>query len=564
MFAKVNTAGLLGIDGFLAEVECDIQNGLPGFFLTGALSPETREAQFRVWNALKNSDFPMTPKKVTVNFSPAFIRKDGTSYDLPIAIAVLSSMGIINYSGLNNTAFFGEVGLDGSLKRVRGALSLAFVLKRSGVTRIVVPKDNIKEAALAPGMEVIGCRSISDVVEVIKDGFSMEKIKECGALRLVGDMEDEAEKFYENENHVDFLNHTDSASDDYKQQGSRIIKEKYDVDFCNVHGQDYLKRAAEIAVSGRHNILMSGPAGTGKTMIARRMPTIMPDLTRDEDIEISMVYSVCGLLPADRPLLSRRPFRSPHHGISDAAFAGGGSQIMPGEMSLASGGILFLDEMPLFSRVALETMRQPMEDRKITITRVKGSYTYPADFMLVGAMNNCACGFYPDKRKCTCTRAQIKAYMGRLSKPLLERIDICAAARPVNFDELTVGGTDGNSIKENEETSDVIKKRVVKVYKIQAERFKNYTDVKYNSRMGVREIEKFCALGPGEKNYMREIYRAKSLSGRTYHKILKVARTIADMEGSEYIRINHLQEAVGLRSIEDELFKRRKMEAFIL
>lgn len=538
MFAKINTAGLLGIDGFLAEVECDIQNGLPGFFLTGALSAETREAQFRVWNALKNSDFSMVPKKITVNFSPASIKKDGTAYDLPIAMAVLGAMGIMDYSELKDTAFIGELGLDGSLKRVRGALSLAFVLKKNDIKRIVVPVQNTKEAALAPGIEIIGCRLLTDVVRVVKSGFSINEINECGAMR----------KFIETDE--------DPDKDDFKDHSAF----KYADDFCDVHGQDYLKRAAEIAVSGRHNILMSGPAGTGKTMIARRMPTIMPDLTRDEDIEISKVYSILGLLPEDKPLLSRRPFRSPHHGISDAAFVGGGSQILPGEISLASGGILFLDEMPLFSRTALETLRQPMEDRKITITRVKGSYTYPADFMLVAAMNNCACGFYPDKRKCTCTKAQIKAYMGRLSKPLMERIDICAAARPINFSELTFSAPEDD--KNKPETSQKIRMRVERTYEIQAKRFKDQEKIKYNSRMSIREIEKYCLLGEKEKEYMKEIFKLKGLSARTYHKILKVARTIADMDECENINVSHLQEAVGLRSIEDDLFKKRKIEAF--
>lgn len=550
MFAKVNTAGLLGIDGFLAQVECDIQNGLPGFFLTGALSPETREAQFRVWNALKNSNFPMQPKKITVNFSPASMRKDGTSYDLPIAVAVLCAMGFLDHTRLKETAFFGEVGLDGSLKKVRGALPLSFILKKNNIKTIVVPAENANEAALAPDIGIIGCHNIEEVVNVLKTQFHGDWITAI------------SKSLYKENNEKLTSNDAIFIDGGSAMDFAKHYNNKYDVDFCDVHGQDYLKRAAEIAVSGRHNILMSGPAGTGKTMIARRMPTIMPDLTLDENIKISMVYSICGLLPEDRPLLSKRPFRSPHHGISDAAFAGGGNMVLPGEISLASGGILFLDEMPLFTRTALETLRQPMEDRKITITRVKGSYTYPADFMLVAAMNNCACGFYPDRRKCTCTKAQIKAYMGRISKPLMERIDICAAARPISFNELTSNPSDKNIVAT--ETSKVIKKRVERTYEIQANRFKDYENVKYNSRMGIREIEKFCCLGPCEKDYMREIFKIKGLSGRTYHKILKVARTIADMDEQQDIRTIHLQEAIGLRSIEDELFKPRKIEAFAI
>lgn len=520
MFARIKCAGLMGIEGYCADVETNVATGLPGFSLTGALSSETREAQFRVWNALKNCGFEPAPRKVTVNLSPSDIRKDGTYWDLPIAISVLSALEVLDRKAgklAEQFAFFGELGLDGSIKPIRGILPLSFAIRSAGISTVVVPADNAAEASLVPGIKVFAAVCLPDVIRLLCG-------KENGCMEYTpGDA-----------------------------VASLPCEQEAGPDMNEIHGQDYLKRAAEIAVSGRHNILFSGPAGTGKTMIAARMPTIMPDLTRDEDIELSKLYSICGLLPKGNALLSRRPIRKPHHGISQAAFCGGGPNVLPGEISLASSGILFLDELPLFPRFVLETLRQPMEEGRITVSRMKGSYTYPADFQLVAAMNNCACGFYPDRRKCSCTPAQIKAYNGRLSKPLLERIDICAEARPVSYEEFL------KKDAKTGESSAEIKKRVEKVYDIQKERFRDEPGILYNSRMTVREIEKFCVLGKAEEALMKEIYTAKGLSGRTYHKILKVARTIADMYGTPGIEKEHLLEAVELRSVEDSLFGNAK------
>ncbi|MDO4488629.1 MAG: YifB family Mg chelatase-like AAA ATPase [Eubacteriales bacterium] len=520
MFAKVMSAGLMGIEGYPVEVETNAVNGIPGISIVGALSNETRESLFRVSNALKNLKVKDEPKKITVNLSPADRRKNGTAYDLAIAVSVLASNGAYGEGfreKLTRFAFFGELGLDGSLKPVKGILPLSFTIKKSGITEIIVPYENACEAILVGGLRVWGCRSLKACIDII-NGVENED-----AVLFEGTGGDEA-----------------GAVD-------------YGMDFSDVHGQEYLKRAAFIAVAGRHNILFSGPAGTGKTMIARRMTTIMPDLTRLEDIEVSKIYSICGLLPQGRALFTKRPFRQPHHGITQAAFAGGGADVMPGEISLASSGILFLDELPLFPRDVLETLRQPMEEKKITVSRMKGSYTYPADFQLVAAMNNCACGYYPDKKKCTCSPAQVKAYVGRLSKPLLERIDICAEARPLSFEEFVHGGSD----RENRETSEDIKRKVIRAFEIQAERFRDEENILFNSGMRINEIEKYCVLGKAEEALMKGIFEKKELSGRTYHKILKVARTIADTCESKKIEKEHLLEAVELRSIEDKLFKKK-------
>ena len=511
MFARINSVGLGGVDGYMVEVEADAHQGIPGFFITGALSTETREAQFRVWNAVKNSGIRIEPKKITVNLSPASVRKNGTAYDLAIAAALLVSCGILRQEDTAEYVFLGEMGLDGTVKRINGALPLAEAAAKNGIKRMIVPVENMDEASIVEGMEAIGVSSIREVIALFRDGVIPENV--C------------------------------------RHDAAHEEKESYELDFKDVHGQHYLKRAAEIAVGGRHNILFSGPAGTGKTMIAKRMNTILPELSHRENIEISKVYSICGLLPEGKPLLSARPFRSPHHSISTAAFAGGGSNAMPGEISLASGGVLFLDELPLYSREILENLREPLEDRKITVSRFRASCTYPADFQLVAAMNNCCCGMYPSNR-CSCTPGQIKAYMGRLSRPLMERIDICAEASPVKYEEFT------GKISADEECSADIRERIKRVRLIQQKRFGN--DFMYNSRMSVGEIEMYCVMEPEAEEFLKSAFTRKMLSGRTYHKVLKVARTIADMEESGRLSLKHISEAMQLRSLEDRLFQKLK------
>lgn len=535
MFASVKSAGLMGIKGFVTETEADVQNGMPGLFLTGALAPEAREAQYRVLNGIKNSGIDLRPKKMTVNIAPASVRKHGTGYDLSIAMALLGSLGELDPRELYDMAFIGEIGLDGRLKRISGILPLVMQLRDEGIRAVALPDPCAAEAAIVEGIDIYAFSRLSEAIRFFQD---TDGIKHLRLRRERGE-----------KRHI--------LIDGQRKEASEIIKKRQDPpgypDLCNIRGQAYLKRAAEIAVSGRHNILFSGPAGAGKTMTARCMPGIMPGLTRSEDIEISMVYSVAGLLPEGQPLLGRRPFRAPHHGISMAAFLGGGMRANPGEVSLSSGGILFLDEMALFQRNVLEGLREPLEDRKIHIQRMGGSCEYPADFQLVASINGCPCGHLHDGDRCRCTEAQIRAYMGRLSKPVLERIDIFAEARPVGPKILLdqIGTDKEGSIRE--ESSASVRERVLRAHEIQRRRFKDMDGIGFNSRMGVRETELFCKLDSDGLRLMTEIFRRRQLSGRACHRMLRVARTIADLDESEDIKKEHLMEAAELRSMEDRL-----------
>lgn len=514
MFAKIKSAGLFGVHGFLTETEADSGTGLPGVYLTGALSPETREAQFRVFTAAKNSGIRLKPQKVTINIAPASRRKEGTGFDLSILMAVLLSQEmlpekeypIVTEEFLRTYAFLGELGLDGSLKPVRGVLPMADALHHAGIQGLVVPKANEREAALVLGLQVVSANSIAELLHKLRG----ERL--CG-VRGEEPREDPEETF--------------------------------GVDFSEVRGQLFLKRAAEIAVSGRHNILFSGAAGSGKTMIAKRIPSIMPGLSRAEEIELSKLYSICGLLPAQEPLIRMRPFRAPHHGSTAAAILGGGNPVRPGEISLASKGVLFLDELPLFKREALEALREPMEAHKIIVTRVSGSYEFPAEFMLVAACNNCPCGFYPDRTRCRCTNAQLRLYQGRLSRPLMERFDLIVQALPVGYEALRGAGE-----RETGESSAVIRKRVEAAVKRQQARFCNAEKTRWNGEMTSAETEAYCVLSDESEAFLKEIYRKRGLSARTLGRVLRVARTISDMAGAEEIETVHLAEAVSLRAFE--------------
>lgn len=507
MFSKVYSVGLNGIDGYLVQVEVDVSGGLPGFSMVGVLANEVKEAQDRVRTALKNSEYHLPARKVTVNLSPADIRKSGTGFDLPIAVAVLMAFDIVKAEGVCNAVLAGELGLDGSVKPLRGVLSIVSAAREAGMKRCFLPAENVMEGRAIPGMEIVGVRNIQHMAEL---------------LQHPGDIRGE------------FYPPPALLEEEEKSHG---------LDYADVNGQLLLRRATEIAVAGRHNILYIGPAGTGKTMVAQRIPTIMPALSIEEKLEISKVYSVCGMLSSSKPLISRRPFRNPHHSISPLAFTGGGSNPKPGEISLASKGVLFLDELPEFQKRAIEILRQPLEEHTVTVSRVRGSCQFPADFMLAAAMNPCNCGHYPDRNRCSCTDSQIKRYLGKISKPILDRIDICVEAAPLSYEELKLPGQN--------EDSRTIRERVERVRMIQKKRFEG-SSIYFNSEMDGADIRRYCRLSADDERFFKKLYQTMGFSVRAYGKILKVARTIADLEGEESIGHEHLCEAVGYRSLEEK------------
>lgn len=511
MFSKVFSGALKGIDGSLVQVEADVGNGLPGFQLVGYLASEVKEAQDRVRTAVKNSGFRLPAMKVTVNISPANIRKQGTAFDLPIAIAVLASYGQIEDTGLlRDSAFVGELGLDGSIKPVVGTLSLVTAFREAGLARCFLPVMNQQEGLAIEGIDVIPVDRLSEAVHMLNCPEALRPARRGAS-------------------------------------GQEEPRAEYAEDYREVNGQKLLRRATEVAVAGRHNILYIGPAGSGKSMIARRIPTIMPPLSGKERLEVSKIYSVCGLLPRGKALLSERPFRSPHHTISPLALTGGGNIPKPGEISLASRGVLFLDEFPEFQRRTIEVLRQPLEERNITISRANGTCVFPADFMMAAAMNPCPCGFYPDRSRCSCQESQIRRYLGKISRPLLDRIDICAEAAPISFQEV-------RGEQENESSAE-IRRRVEAAWEIQTARFGD-TDLCFNSEMGSREIRRYCRLQAEEESFLQKVYQKLGLSARGCQRLLKVARTIADLDGKEQIGREHLSEAAGYRGLEEKYWGR--------
>ena len=499
MICSVRTLGVSGIHGHGVVAECYISNGLPGFDIVGLPDAAVKEARERVRAAAKNSGLSFPVSRITVNLAPANLKKAGTHYDLPILLSVMCAAGSVR-KPKSTSAFLGEVSLDGQLRPVSGVLPMALAAKKEGVQALFVPAENAAEATLARGPAVYGLRNVKELIA----GLNGEVTLEPEPLWEPGQIEGES------------------------------------ADFKDVLGQENVKRALEVAAAGSHNVLLIGPPGSGKSMLSKRLPSILPDMTWEESLEVSQIYSVMGLLNAKAPLMTRRPFRSPHHTISNAGLAGGGSNPRPGEISMAHKGVLFLDELPEFKKDTLDMMRQPLEDGHVTISRVSGAVTYPAEFMLVCAMNPCKCGWYGDPSgRCTCSEQTVLNYQGRISGPLLDRIDIIVEVPAVHFEDLRS--------RTEAEPSESIRQRVNAARERQHLRFPE-DGTMCNARMGPEEMRKFCTLSEECAELMKQAFDTMNLTARSYDRILRVARTVADLDGSEEIEVQHIAEAIQYRT----------------
>jgi magnesium chelatase family protein len=507
MYCKVISGAVLGIEVCLVEVEICVNNGFPCFEMVGYLSSEVKEAKERVTVSIMNSGIPFPPKHVTINISPAHIRKSGTAFELPIAVGLLIGLGIVSEQSLEDCMVMGEIGLDGKTKFTQAVLPTVLEAKKRGIKYCLVPEENAKEGGIVEGIEVIGIKELNQLIWYLQ--AEKEKRKQMIEPTRV------------------------SLKAMFLKQDKKIP-----YDFLDVTGQKATKRAVEIAAAGFHNLIMTGPPGTGKTMIAKRIPYILPPLSIEESLEVSKIYSVAGLLSKEKNMVTSRPFLNPHHTISERALAGGGRNPKPGVISLAHRGILFLDELPEFKRSTLEVLRQPMEDKKILISRINGNLEYPANFMLVAAMNPCPCGFYPDRNLCHCKDYEIKRYQNRISGALLDRIDIATDISTITLRTIEKD--------EKNERSEKIRDRVMEARMRQAFRYRK-TTITYNADLSPTELSLYCKLDDRERKFMEEVYETLNLSVRAYHKVLKVARTIADLDGKDKINRNHLSEAIGYR-----------------
>ena len=528
MFCKVYSAVVRGIAAELIEVEVDIKNGLPSFSLVGASASETREAKERVRVALENTGYVLPAKRITVNLSPADIKKEGTAFDLPVAIAVLTAFGHIPKENVKQYMMIGELCLDGQIKPVNGVLPMALAAKEAGLTGIVVPKQNKEEAKLIDDLSVYAPATLREAIDLLSGKETMNQSeKENREIRL-----------------QKTICETEEETLEYRK------KEERRPDFADVCGQRLAKRGLEIAAAGMHNILLVGPPGSGKSLLAKCMPSILPPLTKEESIEVSRIYSVAGKLNQVTSLIQSPPFQAPHHTVTEVALAGGGRNASPGLLSLSHRGVLFLDELPEFRRETIELLRQPLEERHIVVSRKEATYTYPAGGIVVAAMNPCPCGYYPNRKRCTCTEAKIRRYMNKISGPILDRIDLCVETIEPVFSELQRGRT--------EECSADVRKRVLETRKRQKVRFGR--EGYFNSDMNQEELSKYCCLREDNLKLMEQAFSSMQLSARAFHRVLRLARTIADLEQEEHILEQHLTEALCYRLVNEKYWNAQGRE----